>query len=57
MLDFTQVYSFLASIFDPSTSGHLQKLKDMNPIDVEMVCDPGCASFSFSSIKAEVPLS
>jgi hypothetical protein len=46
MLDFTQVYSFLASIFDPSTCGHLQKLKDMNPIDVEMVCDHGCASFS-----------
>ncbi|KAK3158735.1 hypothetical protein QOZ80_2AG0140920 [Eleusine coracana subsp. coracana] len=35
MPDFTQVYSFLASVFDPSTSGHLQKLKEMNPIDVE----------------------
>ncbi|TVU28010.1 hypothetical protein EJB05_19516 [Eragrostis curvula] len=35
MPDFTQVYSFLGSIFDPSTSGHLQKLKEMNPIDVE----------------------
>jgi hypothetical protein len=57
MLDFTQVYIFLASIFDSSISGNLQKLKDMNPIDVETVCDHGCASFSFSSIKAEVPLS
>ncbi|XP_062219911.1 protein REVEILLE 6-like isoform X1 [Phragmites australis] len=35
MPDFTQVYSFLGSVFDPSTSGHLQKLKEMNPIDVE----------------------
>nr|CAB3447521.1 unnamed protein product [Digitaria exilis] len=35
MPDFAQVYSFLGSIFDPSTSGHLQKLKEMNPIDVE----------------------
>jgi hypothetical protein len=45
MPDFTQVYSFLASIFYPCTSGHLQKLKDMNPIDVETVCDHGCTSF------------
>ncbi|XP_039854371.1 protein REVEILLE 6-like isoform X3 [Panicum virgatum] len=35
MPDFAQVYSFLGSVFDPSTSGHLQKLKEMNPIDVE----------------------
>ncbi|KAJ4746555.1 Homeodomain-like superfamily protein [Rhynchospora pubera] len=33
--DFAQVYGFLGSIFDPSTSGHLQKLKEMDPIDVE----------------------
>jgi hypothetical protein len=38
MPDFAGVYSFLGSVFDPSTSGHLQKLKEMNPIDVEMVC-------------------
>ncbi|XP_062222439.1 protein REVEILLE 6-like isoform X2 [Phragmites australis] len=37
MPDFAQVYSFLGSVFDPSTSGHLQKLKEMNPIDVETV--------------------
>ncbi|KAJ3706902.1 hypothetical protein LUZ61_010607 [Rhynchospora tenuis] len=35
MPDFVQVYGFLGSIFDPSTSGHLQKLKEMDPIDVE----------------------
>ncbi|KQK00782.1 protein REVEILLE 6 isoform X2 [Brachypodium distachyon] len=33
--DFAQVYSFLGSVFDPSTNGHLQKLKEMNPIDFE----------------------
>jgi hypothetical protein len=37
MPDFAQVYSFLGSIFDPSTSGHLQKLREMNPINVETV--------------------
>ncbi|XP_015693738.1 protein REVEILLE 6-like isoform X2 [Oryza brachyantha] len=37
MPDFAQVYSFLGSIFDPDTSGHLQKLKAMDPIDVETV--------------------
>ncbi|XP_072958166.1 protein REVEILLE 5-like isoform X1 [Typha angustifolia] len=37
MPDFAQVYSFLGSVFDPSTSGHLQKLKEMDPIDVETV--------------------
>ncbi|WOL13259.1 protein REVEILLE 3-like isoform X1 [Canna indica] len=37
MPDFGQVYSFLGSVFDPSTSGHLQKLKEMDPIDVETV--------------------
>nr|GEV63639.1 protein REVEILLE 6-like [Tanacetum cinerariifolium] len=35
--DFAQVYDFIGSVFDPSTSGHLQKLKKMDPIDVETV--------------------
>ncbi|KAG7016853.1 Protein REVEILLE 6 [Cucurbita argyrosperma subsp. argyrosperma] len=35
--DFTQVYSFIGSVFDPNASGHLQKLKRMDPIDVETV--------------------
>ncbi|XP_010261345.1 PREDICTED: protein REVEILLE 6 isoform X2 [Nelumbo nucifera] len=37
MPDFSQVYSFIGSVFDPNTSGHLQKLKEMDPIDVETV--------------------
>ncbi|CAO2148366.1 unnamed protein product [Urochloa humidicola] len=37
MLDFARVYSFLGSIFDPDTSEHLQRLKVMDPIDVETV--------------------
>ncbi|CAL9194937.1 unnamed protein product, partial [Musa hybrid cultivar] len=35
--DFAQVYGFLGSVFDPNTSGHLQKLKAMDPINVETV--------------------
>jgi len=37
MPDFARVYSFLGSIFDPDTNGHLQRLKAMDPIDVETV--------------------
>uniref|UniRef100_A0A7N0U5V0 Uncharacterized protein n=1 Tax=Kalanchoe fedtschenkoi TaxID=63787 RepID=A0A7N0U5V0_KALFE len=35
--DFAQVYGFIGSVFDPNTSGHLQNLKQMDPIDVETV--------------------
>ena len=35
--DFAHVYSFIGSVFDPNTSGHLHKLKKMDPIDVETV--------------------
>lgn len=35
MPDFSQVYNFLGSVFDPDTSGHLQRLKAMDPIDME----------------------
>ncbi|KAL6320604.1 hypothetical protein AAG906_008604 [Vitis piasezkii] len=35
--DFVQVYRFIGSVFDPSSTGHLQKLKKMDPIDVETV--------------------
>ncbi|XP_042452711.1 protein REVEILLE 6-like isoform X3 [Zingiber officinale] len=38
MPDFVQVYNFLGSVFDPSTRCHLQKLKEMDPVDVETVC-------------------
>ncbi|XP_077248157.1 homeodomain-like superfamily protein isoform X2 [Tasmannia lanceolata] len=37
MPDFSQVYSFIGSVFDPSSGDHLQKLKEMDPIDVETV--------------------
>ncbi|GFP81017.1 protein reveille 6 [Phtheirospermum japonicum] len=35
--DFAQVYSFIGSVFDPNETGHLQKLKMMDPIDIETV--------------------
>ncbi|XP_031393895.1 protein REVEILLE 6 [Punica granatum] len=35
--DFAQVYDFIGSVFDPDVTGHLQKLKRMDPIDVETV--------------------
>lgn len=35
--DFAQVYSFIGSVFDPEVKGHLQRLKKMDPIDVETV--------------------
>lgn len=33
--DFAQVYNFIGSVFDPSSSGHLQKLRKMDPINAE----------------------
>lgn len=35
--DFAEVYGFIGSIFDPDTSDHVQKLKDMDPINFETV--------------------
>ncbi|KAK7378606.1 hypothetical protein VNO80_04052 [Phaseolus coccineus] len=35
--DFAEVYSFIGSIFDPDTKGHVQKLKEMDPINFETV--------------------
>ncbi|KAJ8752785.1 hypothetical protein K2173_008520 [Erythroxylum novogranatense] len=35
--DFAQVYKFIGSVFDPNVTGQLQKLKKMDPIDVETV--------------------
>ncbi|KAL3814808.1 hypothetical protein ACJIZ3_016076 [Penstemon smallii] len=37
MPDFSQVYGFIGSVFDPSAGEHLQRLKKMDPIDVETV--------------------
>jgi len=36
--DFGQVYSFIGSVFDPDATDHLQRLKSMDPINVETVC-------------------
>lgn len=38
MPDFAQVYSFIGSVFDPNTRDHLQRLKKMDPIDIQTVC-------------------
>ncbi|XP_021850430.1 protein REVEILLE 5 isoform X1 [Spinacia oleracea] len=35
--DFAQVYSFIGSVFDPNARDHLQRLKMMDPINVETV--------------------
>ncbi|KAK4795882.1 hypothetical protein SAY86_028208 [Trapa natans] len=35
--DFYQVYCFIGSFFDPDTTGHLQNLKRMHPIDIKTV--------------------
>ncbi|KAK7389900.1 hypothetical protein VNO78_25197 [Psophocarpus tetragonolobus] len=37
MPDFAQVYSFIGSVFDPNSTNHLQKLRQMDPINVETV--------------------
>ncbi|KAJ4728220.1 protein REVEILLE 6-like [Melia azedarach] len=37
MPDFSQVYSFLGSVFDPNATGHIQRLKQMDPINFETV--------------------
>ncbi|GAV83411.1 Myb_DNA-binding domain-containing protein [Cephalotus follicularis] len=37
MPDFAQVYSFIGSVFDPNSSDHLQRLKQMDPINMETV--------------------
>ncbi|XP_077239592.1 protein REVEILLE 8-like isoform X2 [Tasmannia lanceolata] len=35
--DFAEVYNFIGSVFDPCTKGHMQKLKVMDPINIETV--------------------
>ncbi|KAK4268829.1 hypothetical protein QN277_022063 [Acacia crassicarpa] len=37
MPDFAQVYSFIGSVFDPNETNHLERLKHMDPINVEAV--------------------
>ncbi|KAL7220370.1 hypothetical protein ACSBR2_013284 [Camellia fascicularis] len=35
--DFAEVYTFIGSVFDPDTKGHMQKLKERDPINFETV--------------------
>ncbi|KAL3753900.1 hypothetical protein ACJRO7_001184 [Eucalyptus globulus] len=35
--DFSEVYGFIGSVFDPNAKGHVQKLKEMDPINFETV--------------------
>ncbi|ONI03169.1 hypothetical protein PRUPE_6G242700 [Prunus persica] len=35
--DFSEVYSFIGSVFDPDSKGHAQKLREMDPINFETV--------------------
>ncbi|RZC01737.1 Protein REVEILLE 5 isoform B [Glycine soja] len=35
--DFAQVYSFIGSVFDPNSTNHLQKLRQMDPLNVETI--------------------
>lgn len=37
MPDFAQVYSFIGSVFDPNATGHLQRLKQMDRVNLETV--------------------
>nr|GEZ20300.1 protein REVEILLE 8-like isoform X1 [Tanacetum cinerariifolium] len=39
--DFSEVYSFIGSVFDPETKGHVQKLKEMDPINFETAIEVG----------------
>ena len=48
MPDFAQVYNFIGSVFDPNSSDHLQKLKTMDPINVETVWSVTSCSVSSS---------
>lgn len=35
--DFSEVYGFIGSVFDPESKDHVQKLKEMDPINFETV--------------------
>lgn len=35
--DFAQVYKFIGSVFDPNATSHLERLKELDPINLETV--------------------
>ncbi len=52
--DFSEVYKFIGSVFDPGVSGHLRTLKEMSPIDRETVRANVIWGFSYSNYEAVV---
>ena len=38
--NFAEVYNFIGSVFDPKTTGHVKRLKEMDPINLETVWKP-----------------
>lgn len=49
--DFAEVYGFIGSVFDPDTSGHVDKLKEMDPINFETVSLLQLFSWLCSEVK------
>lgn len=45
--DFAEVYSFIGSVFDPESKGHVEKLKEMDPINFETVSSMDILPVSF----------
>lgn len=52
MPDFSEVYSFIGSVFDPESKGHVQKLKEMDPINFETVSQFGVISIDYIIVCA-----
>ncbi|KAF3961913.1 hypothetical protein CMV_013523 [Castanea mollissima] len=60
--DFSEVYGFIGSVFDPEIDGHVQKLKEMDPINFETVLllmrnlTVNLASPDFEPIRSVLPV-
>jgi hypothetical protein len=48
MPDFAQVYSFIGSVFDPNATGHMQRLKQMERVNLETVRPIQCLIYLFN---------
>lgn len=49
--DFSEVYGFIGSVFDPNAKGHVQKLKEMDPINFETVSQLYFILVNYSSLN------
>nr|UER43234.1 RVE8.2 protein [Populus tomentosa] len=49
--DFAEVYSFIGSVFDPDTKGHVKKLQEMDPINFETHGSFICVNFWWSFLS------